>query len=347
MSAPLKEPIGGLRFPAEWEPQDAVWFAWPTSEELWPGCLPRVRSQLAALYLLAARYQPVCVLCPTSARAELFKHMGKEGPPSNLQLFDYQTDDIWCRDFGPLFCFEASTLTATDWGFNAWGNKFSLYQRDAAATAFIAEHLALPHHTYRTVLEGGAIESNGAGVLLTTEAVLLNPNRNGPVSHSAMESILAKGLGADQVIWLEGGLAGDDTDGHIDNIARFFSEDGILLAAAEDPSDPNHAVLMENRRRIEKSSTPTGRPFRIVDLPLPRPIRHKGGLLAASYLNFLVLNDAVIVPTYGRPDETARVAEILSECYPGREIIGFDCCDIILEGGALHCLSQNQPRPAD
>lgn len=334
-----------FRFPADWEPQTAVWFAWPTSEELWPGELLHVQSRLAELYQIAARYQPVHVLCPRSAQGNLLGHFGSPELPSNLRLFDYRTDDVWFRDFGPLFVFDEKVggLTVTDWGFNAWGKKFPRYERDAAATRFLAHELGLPRKGFETILEGGAIESNGSGTLLTTEAVLLHPNRNGQIDKAAMEAVLARGLGVEQVLWLEEGLVGDDTDGHVDNIARFFREDGILLATVATTDDPNARALEENHCRLQGAALSDGRPFDLVELPLPEPKIHEGLPLAASYLNYLVLNGAVLVPTFGQAENDARALEILRSCYPERAVIGFDCCAILHEGGALHCLSQHQP----
>lgn len=334
----------GYRFPAEWERQAAVWFAWPTRDDLWAGVLPKVREQLAALYVLAARFQPVRVLCPQSAQADLQQLMVQAGDASNVTLYDYQTDDVWCRDYGPLFLLseDGSELCMTDWTYNAWGNKFPLQQRDNSASAWIAEQFGMRRFVFDTILEGGAIESNGAGQLLTTEVVLLNPNRNGGISKQQIETHLASGLGINDVLWLDDGLVGDDTDGHIDNLARFFQADGILMAVA-DSEDDNFVALSENTRRIQAFRTPTGQPYATVSLPLPEPIYLDGERLAASYMNYLVLNGAVLVPTYGQPQCDADALEIIGDCYPDREIIGFDCRDIVREGGAIHCMSQHQP----
>ena len=334
----------GYRFPAEWEPQAAVWFAWPTRDDLWAGVLPQVRKQLAALYVLAARFQPVRVLCPTSAQADLQALMAQAGDATDVTLYDYQTDDVWCRDYGPLFLLseDGSELCMTDWTYNAWGNKFPLQQKDNNASAWIADQLGVRRFVFETVLEGGAIESNGAGQLLTTEAVLLNPNRNGAISKQQIESRLAAGLGVDEVLWLDDGLLGDDTDGHIDNLARFFKADGILMAAVNSEDD-NFAALSANTRRIEAFRTPTGQPYATVALPLPEPIYLDGERLAASYMNYLVLNGAVLVPTYAQAQRDAEALAIIADCYPGREIVGFDCRDILHEGGAIHCRSQHQP----
>ena len=335
----------GYRVPAEWEAQAAVWFAWPTRDDLWHGVLPRVREQLASLYVLAARFQPVSVLCPQSAQPELRALMAQAGDSSAVTLYDYQTDDVWCRDYGPLFLLseDGSQLCLTDWVYNAWGNKFPLQQKDNAASAWIADHLRLRRFAFETVLEGGAIESNGAGQLLTTEVVLLNPNRNGKVTPQQMEAQLTAGLGVNEVLWLNDGLVGDDTDGHIDNLARFFKADGILMASVNDPKDSNFAALSENIRRIQSFRTPDGQPYATVQLPLPEPVYLEGEQLAASYMNFLVLNGAVLVPTYGQAQRDAEALAIIGDCYPGREVIGFDCRDIVREGGAIHCMSQHQP----
>ena len=335
----------GYRFPAEWELQAAVWFAWPTRGDLWPGVLPQVREQLAALYVLAARFQPVRVLCPQSAQAELQALMSQVGDISGVTLYDYQTDDVWCRDYGPLFLLsgDGSELCMTDWAYNAWGNKFPLQQKDNRACAWIADQIGVRRFVFDTILEGGGIESNGAGQVLTTEVVLLNPNRNGEISKQQTEARLAAGLGIDEVLWLADGLVGDDTDGHIDNLARFFKDDGILIASVADPEDDNFAALSENIRRIQAFRTAAGQRYRTVSLPLPDPIYLEGERLAASYMNYLVLNGAVLVPSYGQPQRDAEALQIITDCYPDREIVGFDCCDIVREGGAIHCMSQHQP----
>ena len=335
----------GFRFPAEWEPQAAIWFAWPVRRALWPDCFDRVREQLAALYVLAARFQPVRVLCAMSEQSDLRAMMAAQGDASGVELYDYQTDDVWIRDFGPLFLVHDAPreVAVADWRYNAWGNKFPDQSRDDAASRWIAEQLGIRHFGFDTVLEGGAVEGNGAGSLLTTEVVLLNPNRNGVTTIQAVEQQLSAGLAAEKVLWLKDGLVGDDTDGHIDNLARFFKSDGILVAEAEDSENPNREALIENRRRLQNYRTPAGNPFDVVPLPLPDPISYDGESLAASYLNFVVLNGAVLVPTFRQPENDHKAMQILADCFLCREVLGVDCTDIIKEGGALHCMSQHQP----
>lgn len=345
--AQLTTPKGlGYRFPAEWEPQEAVWFAWPVREDLWPGRLERVREQLVRLYVLAATYQTVHVLCPESRQKDLIGLINAAGGSDRIEFLNYETDDIWIRDFGPLFLLneDSSKLCIADWRFNAWGNKFPKQEKDDRASAWMADHLGLRRFTFESVLEGGAIESNGDGQLMTTEAVLLNPNRNGGMSAPQMEQKLCSGLGVDSVLWFKDGLVGDDTDGHIDNLARFFKSDGILIADTTDSNNPNLETLQENITRLQNFRTPEGRPFASVQVPLPEMLSSDGEPLAASYLNYLVLNDAVLVPTYGQAETDQDALEILGDCFPEREVVGFDCSDIIHEGGALHCMSQNQPK---
>ena len=335
----------GYRFPAEWEPQAAIWFAWPTRDDLWPGVFERVRQQLAALYVVAAHYQPVHVLCPAFAQEALQALMANFGDASQVELYDYQADDVWIRDYGPLFLVnrDGSEAVIADWTYNAWGNKYPKQARDQAASAWIAEQLGVRRFKIDFVLEGGAVESNGAGALLTSEAVLLNPNRNGPITTAEMERRLADGLAVDDVLWLKDGLAGDDTDGHIDNLARFFKSDGILVAEAPTADDVNAPALAENAKRIQNFRTKDGKPYEVVAIPLPEPVLLEGEPLAASYMNYLVLNGAVLVPTYGQPERDAQALQILSDCFPGREVVGFNCSDILHEGGAIHCMSQHQP----
>ena len=347
MSLPLSKESQslGYRFPAEWEPQEAIWFAWPTRKDLWKGVLGRVRKQLAELYVLASRFQAVRILCPAFAQKELKLLMAEAGDVSNVEFYDYQTDDVWIRDYGPLFLLnENGTETViVDWNFNAWGNKVPLRDRNNAATAWISSRLGIRRLEMNSVLEGGAVESNGSGALLTSEAVLLNPNRNGSVTVVEVNRKLAEGLAIDQVFWLKDGLVGDDTDGHVDNLARFFKVDAILTVAVPKPETPNAPALEENARRIREFSTKDGQPYEVLYMPLPDPIYLRGELLPASYMNYLVLNEAVLVPTYNQLEKDTQAIEILSKCFPDREVIGFDCRDILQEGGAIHCMSQHQP----
>ncbi|CAI8345800.1 MAG: Agmatine deiminase [Opitutia bacterium UBA7350] len=336
--------LSNYRLPADWERQEAVWFAWPTHNNLWPSHLERVQARMAQLFCMVADFQPVYVLCPLENHSGLREHLvGAE-----VMLFDYRCDDVWCRDFGPLFLLNKSTqnLLVSDWRFNAWGEKYTPWTRDDQAAAWIANALKLSIKREKYVLEGGAIECNGAQVLLTTESVLLNSNRGEVFEKATIERHLMEGLGISCIHWLKGGLAGDDTDGHIDNVARFYAEDAILYAAVPDAGHKDHAILAENEQLIRQFTDSNGKRYRTKALPMPDTIFVDGQIAAASYLNYLVLNGAVIFPSYGQTDKEGEVHCILGECYPGRKILSFDCRDIIREGGALHCLSQHQPASA-
>ncbi|MCH2036422.1 MAG: agmatine deiminase family protein [Puniceicoccaceae bacterium] len=347
MSVP--QPAGenslGYRLPAEWESQEAVWFAWPVREDIWPEKIDKVREQLVDLYILAARFQQVRILCPSLLQAPLRALLVKAGSDKNILLYNYQTDDIWIRDFGPLFMLSLNTNHAVsiDCSFNAWGNKFPQQSLDDAATKWIAHQLKIRCFNRKSlVLEGGSIDSNGSGTLLTTKAVLMNPNRLGPERVEEIELIFKRDLSIDKVLWLNEGLIGDDTDGHVDNVARFFKPYSILVATASKDSK-NYRLLEENRSRLKKMSDAKGRTFNIVSIPLPAPIEVNEEPLVASYLNFLVLNNAVLVPTFAQAKSDQNALKIIANCFPGRQIVGFDCRIFIEEGGALHCMSLNQP----
>ena len=340
-------PRPNYRFPGEWEEQEAIWFAWPVNQSLWPGRFERVRERLLQLYSVASRYQKVHILCPKSEQEFIRKRLPSEYHQSSIYLHDYRCDDIWIRDYGPLFVSDEvnGILTVADFRFDAWGKKFPNYQRDDGASQFIAQLLDLPRVNCDTVLEGGAIDSNGAGCLLTTKAVLLNPNRGQNLAMSDWRSLLEASLGISDIIWLEGGLRGDDTDGHIDNLARFISADTILVAEPDAKDTENYDQLTKNLNRIQEFAASPQTPLTVETMVMPDPIGESSDRLAASYLNFIFLNGAVLVPFYSQ-EKDAQAAATLKRLLPGRDVIGIECSDIIHEGGALHCLSQHQSRLA-
>lgn len=268
--------------------------------------------------------------------------------PERVELFDHPHNDVWCRDHGPIFVRhrESGEVAVTNWGFNAWGGKFPPWDLDNEIPARIAASLDLRSFDCGMILEGGAIEVNGRGQLLTTEAVLLNPNRNPGMSRSEMERILCRYLGVDEVLWLARGIEGDDTDGHIDDLARFTNPNTILACVELNPSSPNHAVLQENLLRLRSFRDKAARPFDLVEIALPEACEVPGwrlSILPASYVNFLILNDAVLVPTFRQSRNDDRALGIIREQFPDRDVIGIDCLDLVEEGGTLHCISQQQP----
>jgi agmatine deiminase len=333
------------RWPAEWEPQAAIWFAWPSREDLWSGAIEMVREQLAQLYLLAAHFQAVHVLCPQDLQADCRARLQSSQVADNIHFFDYQTDDVWCRDFLPIFLQHRSEskLRLCDWRFNAWGKKFEAYQRDDTCGQWLAQQLKLERCASSFILEGGAVESNGAGLVLSTDPVLYNANRNTGWSREAIDQFLLQSLSAQKLCSLPKGLYNDDTDGHVDNVARFCAADRLLLAQEGNPLGRNHQRLQENFERAADFKTLDGREIERLSLPLPDPIFHQSEQLPASYLNFIFLNGAVIVPTFSQPGNDQAALERFQVYFPDRAVHGFDCSLLLREGGALHCLSQHQP----
>ena len=333
------------RWPAEWEPQAAIWVAWPVREDLWSGVIEAVREQLVQLYQLAAQFQAVHVLCPRELQPDCRARLQPSQVADNIHFFDYQTDDVWCRDCMPIFLQHrsASKLRLCDWRFNAWGEKFEAYQRDDACGQWLAQQLKLERSASSLILEGGAVESNGAGVVLSTEPVLYNANRNARWTREAIDQALLQSLSAQKLYSLPQGLYNDDTDGHVDNVARFCAPDRLLLAQDSNPHGRNHQRLRENFERAADFKTLDGRRIERLSLPLPDPIFHQGQQLPASYLNFIFLNGAVIVPTFSQAENDQAALARFQAYFPDRAVHGFDCCLLLREGGALHCLSQHQP----
>ncbi len=329
-----------LRMPAEWEPQAAVWFAWPANTTWWPGNYEKVTLRFGALIAIISNFTKVNLICCKKAQADALKKISPNAHnKTNIVFVDYETDDVWCRDFGPIFVQNGSSLEITNWGFNAWGGKFPGWDRDNAFPEFVGKLQNLKVHTQNIILEGGAIEVNGNGALITTEEVLLNPNRNPNITKAGYEKLFKEFLGISQTVWLKNGLHNDDTDGHIDNLARFVNEQTIAIASESDKSSPNYPPLQENLTIVKKSG------FKIVEIPLPKPVLHKGEILPASYMNFLITNKLVIVPTYNQPASDKQALDIIKKLFPNHTVEGFDCNDFLLEGGAIHCLSQQQPCP--
>jgi agmatine deiminase len=339
----------GFQMPAEWASQEAVWLSWPLKPGAWPGCRESAEAAYAQFAAAITRFEPLRLNCVRAAQPQALEALARAGARlDRVTLFDHPTNDTWCRDHGPVFVTHPETgeVAVTDWIYNAWGGKFTPWDLDNAIPERIANALGLRRFAIPMVAEGGAIEVNGAGVLLTTESVLLNPNRNPTLSKPAAEAILRDALGVESICWLKSGLAADDTDGHIDTLARFVAPDVVVAVTDGDPGGPDHRVLARNRADLERFRLPDGGRLEVVPLPLPEPIRPQGwrfAVLPATYANFLVVNGAVLVPTYRQPASDREALRILGSCFPGREVVPLDCRDIVFEGGALHCLSQQQP----
>jgi agmatine deiminase len=336
----------GFRMPAEWEPQEAVWLSWPHKRSTWPGSfrpIPGVFAELAARISLRekVRINLASPLIP-GARSLI---AGAGGRMESVEFYRHPTNDAWCRDHGPIFVRSAGTgeVAVTDWEFNSWGGKYPPFGRDNRIPGLVARALGLRCFQGGMVLEGGSIDVNGKGLLLTTEACLLNPNRNPGLTREEIEARLKSLLGIGRVLWLGDGIAGDDTDGHVDDLARFFSEDGIAACVETHSRDVNFAALSENLERLRSLRTPSGGRFRIAPLPMPAPVLHRGRRLPASYANFLVINGAVLMPAFRQPRRDREAALALSSCFPGREVIPIDCLELVRGLGTLHCVTQQQP----
>lgn len=267
-------------------------------------------------------------------------------PPERVALHQFPTNDAWCRDHGAIFVTRSAAdgeqLVALDFEYNAWGGKYPPYDLDNAIPKRMAEALGIPVQHVPMVLEGGSIEVNGKGALLTTEQCLLNENRNPALDKATIEARLKRYFGVEQVIWLGDGIVGDDTDGHIDDLTRFVAEDQVVTVMEQNPQDPNYAALQENRERLASVRLMDGRPLRVIELPMPAPVFRGTERLPASYANFYVGNRVVLLPTFDCPaDEEA--AAILARCFPGRKIVSLDCREVVVGLGTFHCLTQQVP----
>jgi agmatine deiminase len=332
--------------PAEWEPQAAVWLSWPHNRKTWPGHFRPIPAAFAEIIAIISRYEKVRVNIarPLQRRAGSLLNRAK-ADLAQVTFFNHATNDCWCRDHGPIFVRNVRTgeVALTDWSYNAWGEKYRPFDLDNRIPARIARALRLRRFSVDMILEGGSIDVNGQGLLLTTEACLLNRNRNPQLGRGEIEQALKDNLGVREVLWLGQGIEGDDTDGHVDDLSRFFRPDGIVTAVERNQRDRNHRPLQENLERLHRLRTPAGRKFTIVELPMPRRGSRDGPRLPASYANFLVINGAVLLPAFRQPDRDAEAAEVLAGCFPGRKIIPVDCLDLVRGRGTLHCISQQQP----
>jgi agmatine deiminase len=330
--------------PAEWEPHGATWLSWPRREGIsFPDSFDRVLPALRAMVEALIESEQVYInVCDGAHEAEARSVL--RGLPTERITFDrIPTNEPWCRDHGPIFLTRDldPRLVVVDWDYNAWGNKYPPFNLDEVVPTRIAKILDIPVFYPHMILEGGAIDVNGAGALLTTESCLLNKNRNPNLSRHEIEQRLRDYLGLRDVLWLGDGIAGDDTDGHIDDLARFVSERTVLTVVEEDRGDENYQALQENLSRLREMKIGKDS-IEVVSLPMPKKIVRKGLRLPASYANFYIANSSVLVPTFGDSADQAALS-ILRECFPTRRVIGVDCRELIWGLGTLHCLTQQQP----
>ena len=346
----------GFRMPAEWEPHQATWLAWPHNPEDWPGKFQPIPWLYAEIVRLLAAHEQVHLLVE-DARGERRAQSVLERAGANLDQVSFhrwRTDRGWLRDSGPIFVRNVEGRVAlTNWRFTAWA-KYAAWHLDAEIPGRVKELLGFSAWEpeielesgakHRLVLEGGSIDTNGEGILLTTEECLLSEvqQRNPGIGRAQLERVFHDFLGIDQVIWLNRGVAGDDTHGHVDDISRFVGPTTIVTAVEPDTSDANHTPLAENLERLKAARTADGKQFTLVELPLPRPVVFNGQRLPASYANFYIANGVVLVPSFH--DRNDRVAlNILAEVFPDREVIGIHSVDLVWGLGTLHCMTQQQP----
>lgn len=338
----------GYHMPAEWEEHSATWLAWPHNLDTWPTQLKQVEEIYLQMIEPLAAGEKVNVLVNGGVGQELVEKrlLGAGISQENVIFYHIDNFDAWMRDAGPIFVTrdnEMTPLAVTDWIFNAWGNKYTPWPHDNDISRKITDYIKIPRFEAGIVLEGGSIDVNGFGTCLTTEQCLLNPNRNAKLSRNDIEQYLKNFLGTKKVVWLKRGIEGDDTDGHVDDIARFVGATKILCAVEEDPTDSNFAPLAENFKILQGMRDQFGRPLEIVKLPMPGPVfAGDGRRLPASYANFYIGNEVVLVPIYGHKNDELAL-KIISEQFPKRRAIGIRCEALIYGMGAIHCVTQQQP----
>lgn len=331
----------GLHWPAEWFPHDATWVSWPYNPETWPHNLNEAQREHAAFVKIIADHEPVKVLVGQEVRASAERLLGGI---KNVELIDIPTDDAWARDHAPTFVLDGDgRLVAIDWIFNAWGGKYPPFDRDQLAARRITEHLRCGLVRTDLVFEGGAIETNGDGILLTTEACALDTIRNPEITRQKFEETARALLGVTSIAWLPGEpIIGDDTDGHIDQIARFVDKRRVLVAVQTEADDPNHAPLQANWDALQDWNQDHDMGLELIPLPMPGPIELFGNRLPASYANFYIANELVLVPEFGDPRDESTVA-LLADLFPKHRIVGSPARNLVYGLGSIHCMTQQQP----
>jgi len=339
----------GYRMPAEWEPHLATWLTWPRPDGIsFPGKYEPVPEVYAQFIFHLTRDEEVRINVWNEALDEEIRKVLRRHhvPMERVHLHPFRSYEPWCRDHGPIFVVREHEgirdRAIVDWGYNAWGNKYPPFDLDDEIPQHIAHLRGLPLFRPEIVMEGGSLDVNGRGTLLTTEACLLNPNRNPELTRSEIEQYLRNYLGVRHILWLGDGIAGDDTDGHVDDLARFVNPNTVVTVVEEDPADENFQVLQENLKRLRTMKDQDGEALRIVELPMPRRIEVEEQRLPASYANFYIANHRVIVPTYRDPND-ARALEIIQREFPDRKVTGIDSLDLIWGLGSFHCISQQEP----
>ena len=334
-------------FPAEWHNHTATWLSWPHKEESWPGKIETIYEPYTKFVKLVSEGEFVCInVLDEAMKAFATNHLLAAGVDMNkIKFYLHPTNDAWCRDHGPAFLINPEgkeKKAIIDWGYNAWGDKYPPYDFDDVIPTLIGRELGIPVFHPGIVMEGGSVDFNGKGTILTTTACLLNKNRNPHLSQSEIEKYLYNYYGAEQILWLGDGIVGDDTDGHIDDITRFVNEDTVVSVVEDDKNDDNYHLLKENIGTLHTMRLLNGKQLNVIELPMPAAVEFEGQRLPASYANFYIANSVVAVPTY-RDKNDDKALSILTDWFPDRRVVGIDSTDIIWGLGSWHCLSQQEP----
>ena len=340
----------GFRMPAEWHPHRSTWLTWPKDPETWPDRVTQVEEIYLQMLAALTLHETVDLLVDDEEMEQAVRRRCHFASAANIHFHHIQTVDSWIRDYGPNFLVGPGGEGAfNDWIFNAWGNKYEELKKDDGVPRRLEPVLGLKRFSPGIVMEGGSIEVNGAGCVLTTEQCLLNQNRNPELSREEIEQYLKDYLGVTMVLWLGEGIVGDDTDGHIDDIARFVAPHVIVCALEDDPADANYEILEDNLARLKSMTDVEGNPFEIVTLPMPGVV---GGTstgardlerLPASYANFYIANNVVLLPVFGHANDT-RATETLQRLFPTRRVVPINCEPLVWGMGTIHCVSQQQPQ---
>jgi len=338
--------LSGYRMPAEWELHEATWISWPHADgQSFPDSYERVVPTLVKMAAALAESEILRInISSADQEREVRGYLSKAAPMERVEFHHNPTNEPWCRDHGPIFVKRSSapTLAVNDFGYNAWGGKYPPYDLDDVVPTRIARDLRLPLFNPGFILEGGSVDPNGEGTLLTTESCLLNPNRNPSMTREQIEQGLRDYLGVEKILWLGDGIEGDDTDGHVDDITRFVSRDTVVTVLEPHHGDPNHLPLRENLERLQEMTLADGTPLNVLEMPMPPRIDREGLRLPASHANFYIANEAVLMPSFGGESDVVA-ADLLAGLFPTRMIRPIDCQELIWGLGAFHCLTQQQP----
>lgn len=337
----------GYVFPAEFAPHIATWLSWPHKEASWPGKIDAIYPFYSEFVKELALSEKVRInIVDEAMQAFATKHLEQANVDmKQVEFFRHPTNDAWCRDHGPAFLINPAAeqkKVVVDWGYNAWGGKYPPFDLDDVIPTLIAKHYGLPVYNPGIVMEGGSVEFNGKGSLLTSTACLLNPNRNPHLNQEQIENYLRNYYGVEQILWVDEGIVGDDTDGHIDDTIRFVNEDTVLTVIETNKQDENYELLQHNLRQLKSMRLLNGKQLNIIELPMPAAVEFEDQRLPASYANFYIANKSVIVPTYRCAADDIAL-QIIQQAFPERKVVGIDSTEIIWGLGSFHCLSQQEP----